>query len=265
MKKLLSLVLTLCMLLTAFPVFAEAAEDEGSSGVEGILSLISDLKDKFTGSDAELSIILSGLKGKLQDLLESGDERIGSVLSGLKEKFSGGSDFDLDGFLSGVTEKLSGGSGSDVVDKLLGSLFGGGDEAEDTGDEDDLDLEETIAMLNEQAEAEFGDDIPGKRNDAAIEEFYGYWVYSKFVFDGTDYDVSGDDAGVFIGENTYYSTQNGEKSPDYMHPETAEMKFEKGALKILIGDIWDVFVLTEAGELVQAGGSLQTYYVPAGE
>ncbi len=300
MRKIISLVLALCMMMAVCPAVAETAGEESDSKLEKILSLISDLKDNFQGSDGELSLILSGLKGKLNNLIDSDGGELGSVLSELRDKLSGGG-FDLSslgslfgggseegGFDLSALGGLFGGGGSEEGGfdlSALGSLFGGGGSEEggfdlsilgelfgsddgtaDGSEEADLDLEETYARLNEAAEQEFGDGIPGKKAAESPEEFYGHWVYSKFVFNGEEYefDESDGNEGIYIGENTYYTTVNGEKDPDYRNPETVEVKFEKNALKMKIGDIWSVFVLTEAGEVVQVS-SVQTYFVRAGE
>nr|SIP63212.1 hypothetical protein [uncultured bacterium] len=281
MKKIVSLVLALCIMMAAVPVLAEPAEEKSGSKLEIILSLISNLNKNFQGSDGELSLILSSLKGKLNDRIDSDGGKLGSFLSKLRDKLSGGESdqsslgslfggdgSEEDGFGLSTLRSLFGGDDSDEGGfdlSIFGKLFGSDDETADGSEEDDdLDFEETYARLNEAAEQEFGDGIPGKKAAESPEEFYGHWVYSKFVFNGEEYDFYDGDEGIFIGENTYYTTVNGEKDPTYRNPETVEVRFEKNALKMKIGGVWSVFILTEAGELVQAS-SLQTYFVRAGE
>ena len=66
--------------------------------------------------------------------------------------------------------------------------------------------------------------------------------------------------GVFIGENTYYVTQDGQKSPDYQFPETAELTIVNGILKINSDGHWTTYVMTNSGEIVLSGSSLLCYF-----
>ena len=69
--------------------------------------------------------------------------------------------------------------------------------------------------------------------------------------------------GVFIGENTYYVTQDGQKSPDYQFPETAELTIVNGILKINSDGHWSNFVLTEDGSLIEPSGTLMICFIRA--
>jgi hypothetical protein len=140
-------------------------------------------------------------------------------------------------------------------------VYTDGADAPDTDDGETL--EETMKRLNEEAKAETGDGVPGKKEAKSVEEFYGQWKDSKFTLLGEDYDMSEYNEGVFIGENTYYVTLNGEKSPDYLYPETAELSIGNGILKVNSDGHWTNFVLTEDGSMVQPSGTIQIYFVRA--
>ena len=71
------------------------------------------------------------------------------------------------------------------------------------------------------------------------------------------------DEGAFIGENTYYVTVDGLKSPDYLFPETAELTIANGILKINSDGHWNNFVMTQSGEIVNPSGSILIYYARA--
>ena len=283
MRKFLAFVLTLCMMITVLPGFAESAEDasglekiletvmKDDGGTEGkaarLIALVSGLKEKFAANSEELSAVLSKVSSKLQEYIKPGEEGLDSLLSGLKEKLTDGSDIDL----SGLADSIFGGedgSGGDILGGLTGLLGGAGQEEQsdaETADQDPADLEETIEKLNQQAMSETGEGVANKKETENIEDFYGDWLCSKFTFLGETYDMSDSGSGIFIGENTFYATENGGKAEDYMHPETAEMSLENGVMRVLLGRIWNAYVLTEDGELVQPGDGMTTYYVRSGK
>ena len=293
MKKILALVLVLCMMTAALPAFAETAAEPSGSGLinqlsdilngEGSLEekvsvlsgMFSELKNSFTGSDKQFSAIISALIEKLQGLLQSGEGSTGSLLSGLKDKLAGslgGDSSKLSGLLSSLTGGKEGegldltgllgslGEGSEDFD--LGSLLGilGGDDAE--VEDDGETLEEMIERLNREEEADTGDGVPNKKAAESVEEFYGKWTETKFVLNGEDYDASEYEEGLFIGENTFYGTENGEKAEYYPYSEKAEMFIRDGVLKVKSEEgHWSTMVLTENGEIVMSGSSLLFYYV----
>ena len=306
MKKTIALLLVLCMMLAAVPVFAESAGETApsGSGLEDLLSGLMSGSEGSEGKEGSLSDLLSGLmsgsegaegkEGGLGDLLsglmggsEGGEGKeggLGSMLSGLAEKLKTeatkaasalGSKLkekllkelsDPDSKLSGLLSKLTAGlakSGKADVTSLLGSLLGGSDKSTEGTAEEGETLEETLERLNKEAKAETGDSVPGKKAAKSVEEFYGQWKESKFTLLGEEYDMSEYGEGAFIGENTYYVTLNGEKSPDYLYPETAELSIGNGILKVNSDGHWTNFVLTEDGSMVQPSGTIQIYYVRA--
>ena len=105
--------------------------------------------------------------------------------------------------------------------------------------------------------------LPDKKRSMTPEEFYGSWTCVKFVINGEEYDID-DGWELVLGENTRYYIEDGQiTTDDGMPPEIQETKFENGVLKLLVNDLWSVFVLTEDGSLADVGTSLVTYYAPA--
>ena len=284
MKKIIALMLVLCMALAAVPVFAESA---GGSGLGDLLSGLMGGSESGEGKEGGLGDLLSGLlggegkegglgsqlSGLVEELKKEGKEKISQLTSKLKGKAMEVLLKELanpDSKLAALLAKLAAGKkdGSDDsagIGSLLGALFGGGStpaEGAETA-EDGETLEETLDRLNKEAEAETGDSVPDKKNAQSVEDFYGLWKESKFVLLGEDYDMSEYDEGVFIGENTYYVTLEGKKSPDYLFPEAAELTLSNGILKINSDGHWSNFVLTEDGSIVQPSGTMLFYYVRA--
>ncbi len=284
MKKIIALMLVLCMVLAAVPVFAEST---GGSGLGDLLSGLMGGSESSEGKEGGLGDLLSGLlggegkegglgsqlSGLMEELKKEGKEKITQLTSKLKGKAMEVLLKELanpDSKLAALLAKLAAGKkdGSDDsagIGSLLGALFGGGstpDEGAETA-EDGETLEETLDRLNKEAEAETGDSVPDKKNAQSVEDFYGLWKESKFVLLGEDYDMSEYDEGVFIGENTYYVTLEGKKSPDYLFPEAAELTLSNGILKINSDGHWSNFVLTEDGSIVQPSGTMLFYYVRA--
>ena len=284
MKKIIALMLVLCMVLAAVPVFAESA---GGSGLGGLLSGLMGGSETGEGKEGGLGDLLSGLlggegkegglgsqlSGLVEELKKEGKEKISQLTSKLKGKVMEVLLKELanpDSKLAALLAKLAAGKnkGSDDsagIGSLLGALFGGSstpDKGSETA-EDGETLEETLERLNKEAEAETGDSVPNKKNAQSVEDFYGLWKESKFVLLGEDYDMSEYGEGVFIGENTYYVTLEGKKSPDYLFPEAAELTLSNGILKINSDGHWSNFVLTEDGSIVEPSGGMLFYYVRA--
>ncbi len=285
MKKIIALMLVLCMVLAAVPVFAESA---GGSGLGDLLSGLMGGSESGEGKESGLGGLLSGLlggegkegglgsqlSGLVEELKKEGKEKISQLTSKLKGKVMEVLLKELanpDSKLSALLGKLAAGKnkGSDDsagIGALLGTLFGSSDSTPAEGAEtaeDDETLEETLERLNKEAEAETGDSVPNKKNAQSVEDFYGQWKESKFVLLGEDYDMSEYGEGAFIGENTYYVTVDGQKSPDYLYPETAELTLSNGILKVNSDGHWSNFVLTENGEMVEPSGSMLIYFVRA--
>ena len=325
MKKIVALILVLCMMLAAFPVFAESTgdtapagsdwgdllsgllggSDSGESGSGGFGDLVSGLlggSENGESGSGGFGDLVSGLLGGsdsgeggngIGDLLsgllggseggEGTEGGLGSLFSGLMEELKKDGEKGLSGLtsvlegtlskalkdpdgkfatlFSALTEKLNKG-GSVDLDGLLGTLLGSGASVE-LSPEDEEDLAETLDRLNREAEAATGEDVPNRKDAESVEEFYGQWKESRFIYDNKEYDLSEYGEGAFIGENTYYITQDGQKSPDYYHPETAELTIHDGVLKINSDVNWTTYALTQDGEIVMCGSSILYYFVRA--
>ena len=245
----------------------------GSESGEGKEGGLGDLLSGLLGGEGKEGGLGSQLSGLVEELKKEGKEKISQLTSKLKGKVMEVLLKELanpDSKLAALLAKLAAGKnkGSDDsagIGSLLGALFGGGstpDEGAETA-EDGETLEETLDRLNKEAEAETGDSVPNKKNAQSVEDFYGLWKESKFVLLGEDYDMSEYGEGVFIGENTYYVTLEGKKSPDYLFPEAAELTLSNGILKINSDGHWSNFVLTEDGSIVEPSGGMLFYYVRA--
>jgi len=321
MKKIISLILVLCLVMASVPVFAESTESgsgllgmlsgilegNGESGgivpyiiqfliglktklagnrmmVRALVSLVVDkLKEKLSGKLGGLGNLLDGLSGLTGDASsgESGESALGgleSLLGGLGgltgETGSGESGESAMGGLETLLGSLGGLTGGESDSGDLSSLTGlissmmSGSELSESGElseEEKKEYEETVARINENAEKETGAGVAGKKTVENIEEFYGNWKYDKLIIFGEETSMSDYDAGMFIGENTYYATTDGKKDPDYMNSETVEMKLTDGVLKIKINDMWSVYVLTEDGTLVEPGEAVEYRYTRVAE
>lgn len=259
MKKTIAVMLVLCMMFAALPVFAESTGETApkGSGLGELLSgLLNEAEKKIKESDAG-----SKLFGLLDELKKNVGEKASELMPKLKELMSKALKDPTGKFaalLSKIKEKLGSGD-SAGLESLLGGLLGGNAPAE-SAPEDEEDLAETIERLNREAEADTGENVPDRKPAESVEEFYGHWTETKFVFNNEDIDVSDSGEGAFIGENTYYITYNGEKSPDYLYPETAELTIRDGVLKINSDGHWTTYVMTQSGEIVLSGSSLLSYF-----
>ncbi len=279
MKKTIALEVVLCMLsevLTAFTESTGETAPKGSGLGELLSGLLNEAEKKIKESDAgsklfglldeaEKRIKESDAGSKLFELLDELKKNVGEkaseLMPKLKELMSKALKDPTGKFaalLSKIKEKLGSGD-SAGLESLLGGLLGGNAPAE-SAPEDEEDLAETIERLNREAEADTGENVPDRKPAESVEEFYGHWTETKFVFNNEDIDVSDSGEGAFIGENTYYITYNGEKSPDYLYPETAELTIRDGVLKINSDGHWTTYVMTQSGEIVLSGSSLLSYF-----
>ncbi len=259
MKKTIAVVLVLCMLSAVLPAFAESAGETAPKGPglgELLGGLLSEAEKKIKESEAG-----SKLSGLLDELKKGVGEKASELMPKLKELMSKALKDPTGKFaaaLSKIKEKLGSGDSSGLGSLLGGLLLGGGTSGEAaTGDED---LEATIERLNREAEADTGENVPDRKQAESVEEFYGQWKETKYVFNNEEIDAGDFGEGAYIAENTYYITMNGEKSPDYFYPETAELTIRDGVLKINSDGHWTTYVMTNSGEIVLSGSSLLCYF-----
>ena len=182
MKKILSLILVLCMLVASVPVFAEAPESE--SGLLGLLSglledegesqgsslyylmeFIAGLKMRIAGNKTMIRAIVSFLVNKLADKLGG---KLGSLagllgnLGGLSSEGSKstGSTSDGLGALSGLLGSFGGmtaegsESSSDGLDALAGLLGGLGGMTAEGSEASSGDLDALESLLGELMSAD---------------------------------------------------------------------------------------------------------------
>lgn len=259
MKKTIAVMLVLCMMFAALPVFAESTGETApkGSGLGELLSgLLNEAEKKIKESDAG-----SKLFGLLDELKKNVGEKASELMPKLKELMSKALKDPTGKFaalLSKIKEELGSGD-SAGLESLLGGLLGGGTTGEAaTGDEEDL--AETIEKMNREAEADTGENVPDRKQAESVEEFYGHWKETKYVFNNEEIDAGDFGEGAYIAENTYYITMSGEKSPDYFYPETAELTIRDGVLKINSDGHWTTYVMTNSGEIVMSGSSLLCYF-----
>lgn len=276
MRKAIALILVLCMMAATLPVLTESAGENPPTGsilgeiLSGLLEkaeekikekdttgLLSGLFDKLKKDGGDASGLITKLKELFSKAIKDPTGEISALLSKIKEKLNSGESIDLEGLLGSLL------GGGDTVDLkgLLGSLLGGGNTTSDESEKSlEEELAETMDKLNKEAEADKGEFVPDMKPAESVEQFYGHWVQTKIVIDNTDYDMSDVGEGAFFAENTYYITENGEKSPDYPYSETAELFIRDGVLKINTDGHWTTYVMTNSGEIVLSGSSLLCYF-----
>ena len=297
MKKILSLILVLCMLVASVPVFAEALESE--SGLLGLLSglladegesqgsslyylmeFIAGLKMRIAGNKTMIRAIVSflvnkladkfggklgslaGLLGNLGGLSSEGSKSTGSTSDGL------GALSGLLGSLGGMTAEGSESSSGDLgaLESLLGELMSADSSPENgkLSEEDQKAYDDLVTRTKEMVDKETGAGVPGKKEVDNIEEFFGNWKCTEMVIGGEASDMSEAEIGMCIGENMYYTTVSG-KQDELTAGQSVEMKLENGVLKVKYGDFWSAYVLTEDGTLVEPDDGFEFRYVRTAE
>ncbi len=277
MKKIVSLVLALCMLLFAMPVMAETA-GETTGGLESLLGLLGGMTGE--GSEGE------GAEG------EGGLNAILGLLGGLGGEGGEGAEGEgglnaILGLLGGMTGEggeegadSEGGLGSLLT--LLGGL-GGEEAAEEATEEAKEEAQEGEA---EEAQEEGGFDIgallstmgitpAAEQTYAALEsidQIYGNWQMNKVIVAGYEVSLAGVKAlgididfsmGIAISEEGIVMSTTGEE------PKTialTDCELADGALNMKMDEETAVLRLTEAGELcLGAGGEVpfEMHFVPA--
>jgi len=294
-KKFICLLLVLFLSAATLPAFAGSAGEPAPSGLKnlasGLLELLEGgdsqeggLRDRLSeligqadtdkaGNDisgliARLQDGLSGLLENLKDAASESGEKEGFDIAGLKSKLTEDLSEALenlgekkDSLLSALKEKL-GAENYEVMEDLLDKIRGFIAQAISLVEDAKLDREvaETFERLNREAEAETGAGIPNKKAATSVDQFYGNWKQVKIIVAGMEIDMSDSGEGAYFGENTYYTTSNGEKSEDYLYPETAELFIRDGVLKINCNGNWTTYVMTEDGQLVIPGTDLEIYF-----
>ena len=173
MKKLLSLILAIAMMMTIVPALAETGTEAG-----GLSSLLSGLGDSSGESSGESSGDTSSLTGLLGGLLGGGSgldlSTLGKTLvQKLKDKLGDLKGVDLDAIVSGLKDKLSGLLGG-LKDKLGGLTKNGTDETTttETG-ESSGDMSSLTSLLGGLGESSGETGATGETSDADILSLLG--------------------------------------------------------------------------------------------
>ena len=173
MKKLLSLILAIAMMMTIVPALAETGTEAG-----GLSSLLSGLGDSSGESSGESSGDTSSLTGLLGGLLGGGSgldlSTLGKTLvQKLKDKLGDLKGVDLDAIVSGLKDKLGGLLGG-LKDKLGGLTKSGTDETTttETG-ESSGDMSSLTSLLGGLGESSGETGATGETSDADILSLLG--------------------------------------------------------------------------------------------
>ncbi len=173
MKKLLSLILAIAMMMTIVPALAETGTEAG-----GLSSLLSGLGDSSGESSGESSGDTSSLTGLLGGLLGGGSgldlSTLGKTLvQKLKDKLGDLKGVDLDAIVSGLKDKLGGLLGG-LKDKL-GDLTKSGAEETTTTEtgESSGDMSSLTSLLGGLGESSGETGATGETSDADILSLLG--------------------------------------------------------------------------------------------
>ena len=169
MKKFLSLILAIAMMMTIVPALAETGTEAG-----GLSSLLSGLGDSSGESSGESSGDTSSLTGLLGGLLGGGSgldlSTLGKTLvQKLKDKLGDLKGVDLDAIVSGLKDKLGG-----LKDKLGGLTKSGTEETTttETG-ESSGDMSSLTSLLSGLGESSGETGATGETSDADILSLLG--------------------------------------------------------------------------------------------
>ena len=183
MKKILSLILALVMMITAAAAFAETAS-ETPAGDKILSTLISGLKSQLGGSENGFNLLSlikplmkklgSGNDARLQEIIGALKQKLGSALGGSGESGMGIDLSSLIGLLGGSDES---GTGIDLS-SLIGLLGGGAEGTEGTEGIGDDDL---MALLGLLAGDDSGDGDEEFDLDAFLEEYRATPEYQEYL------------------------------------------------------------------------------------
>ncbi len=169
MKKLLSLILAIAMMMTIVPALAETGTEAG--GLSSLLSGLGDSSGESSGDTSFLTGLLGGLLGGGSGLDLS---TLGKTLvQKLKDKLGDLKGVDLDAIVSGLKDKLGGLLGG-LKDKLGGLTKSGAEETTttETG-ESSGDMSSLTSLLGGLGESSGETGATGETSDADILSLLG--------------------------------------------------------------------------------------------
>ena len=277
MKKILSLILALCMFLAVVPAVAETAEEVpaedgglgglsellGGLGGEGSEGGLSDMLggllggDGSEGSEGGLGSLFGGLMGKLSDL--GGSLNLSGLFSTLKEKLAGLKDVDLKAIIELLKGKLVGLKSS--LSGLLGGLTGGSDGTTKSAEGEEVgDLSALSGLLGgllggsdgttESAEGEAGASESGDLS--SLSGLLGGLLGGTGEGESTDGSGAADLIGGILGSLTGDGTDAGSSFDKlieeyYASPEYQDSLARDEALKVYLNEEYQD--LLEAGDV----------------
>ncbi len=220
MKKLFSLVLVVCMVMTACAAFAESSSGGLSSLFGGLMG-----GSQGSGEGGGLGSLFGGLMGGGESGQGGGLADLFGGLMGGGENGQGGGLADLFGGLMGGSE---GGEGGGLAD-LFGSLMGGAQESElpvgdstteaaPAADDTAPAAEEAQLTPEEQAELDALASVISEASPAtyiaaeSAEQFYGTWRMTGIIVNGYKFDME--------------ALTEGEEDPAYMVLRLSEEVFD---------------------------------------
>jgi len=166
MKKMLSLMIALILLLSVAPAFAETAGTASDNTKTGLADLLAGLENELTGGGdgklaGELSSLKDLLKNKLSEAMDSA--KLSEILHSVAGRVSGALS-SVSGENSGILKLLKEGlsrEGGPELEALMGTLFGSGSE--------ELSDEEWEKMLEDYYNSPEYQDVLAR--EAAIQEY----------------------------------------------------------------------------------------------
>ena len=214
MKKFLSLILAIAMMMTIVPALAETGTEAG-----GLSSLLSGLGDSSGDSSGESSGDTSSLTGLLGGLLGGGSgldlSTLGKTLvQKLKDKLGDLKGVDLDAIVSGLKDKLGGLLGG-LKDKLGGLTKSGTDETTttETG-ESSGDMSSLTSLLGGLGESSGETGATGETSDADILSLLGGLLGGETGTTGETGSASDLEALMMLGSLLGGSEGEGEGTED---------------------------------------------------
>ncbi|MBR0266541.1 MAG: hypothetical protein IJQ71_03790 [Clostridia bacterium] len=214
MKKLLSLILAVAMMMTIVPALAETGTEAG-----GLSSLLSGLGESSGDSSGESSGDTSSLTGLLGGLLGGGSgldlSALGKTLvQKLKDKLGDLKGVDLDAIVSGLKDKLGGLLGG-LKDKLGGLTKSGAEETTttETG-ESSGDMSSLTSLLGSLGESSGETGATGETSDADILSLLGGLLGGETGTTGETGSASDLEALMMLGSLLGGSEGEGEGTED---------------------------------------------------
>lgn len=210
MKKLLSLILAIAMMMTIVPALAETGTEAG--GLSSLLSGLGDSSGESSGDTSSLTGLLGGLLGGGSGLDLSALGK--TLVQKLKDKLGDLKGVDLDAIVSGLKDKLGGLLGG-LKDKLGGLTKSGAEETTttETG-ESSGDMSSLTSLLGGLGESSGETGATGETSDADILSLLGGLLGGETGTTGETGSASDLEALMMLGSLLGGSEGEGEGTED---------------------------------------------------